>query len=130
MLLDEKQQELRNAVESLIDAGCNYRLDDLEKIYAPELNIVMLQPDGSILVFDYQQNMDFFRGLRDSGAPPIDTTAEFNHVDVVDRQGYVIVTRHMNLGDGPRKIVFNLMLKKPGESWRVYREHAIIMHGL
>lgn len=128
MVLTEQQQELKNTVKALIDAGCNYRLAELEKLYAPELSIIMLQPNGKIISFDYQQNMDFFRQLRDSGAAPIDKTAEFNYVDVVGQLGYVIVTRKMNLGDGPKNIVFNLMLKKFGELWQVYREHAVIIN--
>lgn len=123
---NEHNQKLRATVEALIDAGCNYRLDELEKFYAPELTIIMIQPDGKTASFDYGQNMEFFRQLRDSGAPPIDKTAEFNHVDTDGQFGYVIVTRNMDLGEGPKKIVFNLMLKKTAELWQVFREHAVI----
>ncbi|WCN13249.1 nuclear transport factor 2 family protein [Marinomonas mediterranea] len=122
------QKELQKTVEALIDAGCNYRLGDLEKLYAPELVIVMLLPDCSVLNFDYQQNMEFFRRLRDSGASPLDKTAEFNYVDVRDKLGYVIVKRQMDLGGGPKKIVFNLMLDKSNGSWRIYREQAVVMN--
>ncbi|AEF56311.1 hypothetical protein [Marinomonas posidonica] len=127
MLLNKIQQELKEAVEALIDAGCNYRLDDLERLYAPELTIVMLLPDGSVLNFDYQQNMEFFRQLRDSGAPPIDKTAEYNYIDVRDQFGYVIVTRQMDLGEGSKKIVFNLMLNKSNGVWQIYREQAVVI---
>lgn len=127
MTLNKLEQELKEAIDALIDAGCNYRLDELEKLYAPELTIVMLQPDGNILSFDYQQNMAFFRQLRDSGAAPIDTTAEYNYINVCDQFGYVMVTRHMDLGQGSKKIVFNLMLKKLSDSWQVYREHAVVV---
>ncbi len=127
MLLNKAQQELKDTIEALIDAGCNYRLDDLEKLYAPELRIVMLQPGGAVLNFDYQKNMDFFRQLRDSGAPPIDKTVEYNYIDIHDHLGYVVVTRHMDLGEGLKKIVFNLMLSKSSGSWQIYREHAVVI---
>ncbi|TDO99826.1 nuclear transport factor 2 family protein [Marinomonas balearica] len=128
MSLNEPQKELKSTVEALIDAGCNYRLDDLANLYAPELIIVMLLPDGSVLNFDYQQNMEFFRRLRDSGAPSLDKTAEFNYIDVREQSGYVMVTRQMDLGDGPKKIVFNLMLKKSNDLWQIYREQAVVIN--
>ncbi len=127
MQLDKPQLELKSAVEALIDAGCNYRLSDLEEIYSPELRIVILQPDGSAITFDYEQNMNFFRQLRDSGAPPLDKTAQFNHLEIIGDQGYVIVTRKMALGSTPQTIVFNLMLTKASGHWQVYREHAVIL---
>lgn len=128
MSLNKIQKELKEAIEGLIDAACNYRLDEFETLYDPELMIVMLQPDGITLNFDYQKNMEFFRNLRDSGAPPIDKTAEYNYIDGCDQSGYVIVTRQMDLGYGPKKIIFNLMLDKSSGSWKLYREHAVVVY--
>lgn len=127
MSVEDGQQELKEAVIALIDAGCNYRLDELEKIYSSDLSIVIVQQDGATLSFNYQQNMDFFRQLRNSGAPALDKTAIFNLIDIQEQFGYVIVTRHMDLGNGSQKIVFNLMLNKLNGSWQVYREHAVVV---
>lgn len=127
MTSPDKQQQLKQTVEALIDAGCNYRLHELERLYSADLQIVMVQENGEIASFDYGQNMDFFRRLRDSGARPIDATTSFNYVGFQGDEGYVVVTRHMDLGAGPRKIVFNLMLKHSVDRWRVFREHAVVV---
>jgi hypothetical protein len=124
---DEQQLKLKSAVESLIDAGCNYRLFELEKLYSPELKIVMLQPDSTIVTFNYEQNMDFFRKLRDSCAPPLDKTVKFNHIELAGDYGFVIVTRKIALGSTPQTIVFNLMLTRASGSWQVFREHSVIL---
>lgn len=123
-----KNQELIETVENLIDAGCNYRIDELEQLYAPELSIRMVQVDGSVLKFDYAQNIEFFRSLKNSGATPMDKTASFNAAEVQGDTGYVIVTRQMDLGGGPQKIVFNLMLSRSQIGrWQIFREHAVIV---
>jgi hypothetical protein len=110
----------------LINAGCNYRIEELKEIYAPDLVIHILQEDSSLLTFDYEKNLDFFRSLRDSGAPPLDSTAHFNLAEVQNDIGFVIVTRTMNLGSGPKKIVFSLMLRETPKGWQVFREQAVI----
>lgn len=117
---------LTQAVEKLIDAGCNYRLDELAQCYSPDLQIVMVQPDGTTTVFDYEQNLAFFRHLRDSGAAPINPAVTFNHVQEQQGTGYVTATRLMDLGEGEQKIVFTLMLRQEAGAWRVFREHAVV----
>ena len=121
-----KDQKLIQTIERLIAAGCNYRIDELEKIYAQDLVIHIIQEDSSLMTFDYEKNIDFFRSLRDSGAPPLDSTAHFNLAEVQNGIGFVVVTRTMDLGAGPKKIVFSLMLRDVPEGWQVFREQAVI----
>jgi hypothetical protein len=121
-----KEQELIKTIQRLIDAGCNYRIDELKEIYAPDLMIHILQEDASLVTFDYEQSLDFFRSLRDSGASPLDSKAHFNLAEVQNGIGFVVVTRTMNLGSGLKEIVFNLMLRQAPEGWQVFREHAVI----
>lgn len=117
---------LTQAVEALIDAGCHYRLDALAECYSKDLQIVMLQEDGAVAMFDYEQNMAFFQNLRDSGAAPLNTDVTFNYAQIQDDIGYVIATRRMNLGMGEKTIVFTLMLRSEAGKWRVFREHAVV----
>ena len=121
------ESELKATVEHLIQSGCNYHLEELEKIYSPDLKIVIVDPSGQVTVLDYEQNFQFFKSKRDSGASPLDTTARFDHLEVSGQYGYVVVTRHMALADKPQKIVFSLTLDKFGGAWRVLRETAVIV---
>ncbi|MDR0810096.1 MAG: hypothetical protein LBE86_13385 [Gemmobacter sp.] len=122
-----KNHELIQVVERLIRAGCSYRIDDLKDIYASDLVIHILQEDSSLQTFDYEENLHFFRSMRDSGAPPLDSTAFFNLAEVQDGVGFVVVTRTMNQGSGPKTIVFSLMLRETPEGWKVFREQAVIV---
>ena len=93
-------QNLMDAVRTLSDAGCNYRLDELADCYEPDLQIFTIKSDGSMLVFNYEQNMAFFRERRDAGAPPINTSIHFNIAEVQGGTGFVTATRRMDLGYG------------------------------
>ena len=125
-------QDLMNAVRTLSDAGCHYRLDELAGCYEPDLHIFIVQPDGTVLSFDYEQNMAFFHERRDAGAPPINTSIHFNIAEVQGGTGFVTATRRMDLGygAGEQEIVFTLMLCIGNDGkWRVFREHAVITSG-
>ena len=119
---------LTDAVRRLIDSACHYRLEALEKLYAPDLQIVIVQENGEAATFDYQQNMAFFRQLRDNNAPPLNTAVQFNYAAEHNGIGYVTATRRMDLGAGEKKIVFTLMLR-PAENgqWQIFREHAVVV---
>ncbi|KAF1024345.1 MAG: hypothetical protein GAK29_02639 [Acinetobacter bereziniae] len=123
-----KNIELINTVQGLIQAGCHYDIHELEKIYCQTLFIIILDEDGTTTSFNYTQNLDFFRSLKQNKAPPLDTTAVFNYADIKNDIGYVIVTRNLDLGHGLKKIVFNLMLRQTdNKKWQVFREHAVVI---
>lgn len=122
-------RQLIATVQQLIQAGCHYRLDDLATLYAKDLRILIVQPDQQVTHFDYAANMAFFRARKDASAPPLDTTAEFLAAEVQGGTGHVIVSRQLDLGAGPQRIVFSLMLRRTGvgEQWQVFREHATVI---
>lgn len=121
------EQPLIDAVNQLIDAGCHYRLDALAQCYAPDLEIVIVQEDGTVVTFDYEQNMAFFRQRHDAAAAPLNTSVEFNYTRQRNGIGYVMATRRMDLGAGEKKIVFTLMLRQEAKQWQVFREHAVVV---
>ena len=98
-----------------------------ERLYTPDLQILICQENGALARFDYAQNLAFFRHLRDSGAPPRNTAVAFQPSEVQDGIGYVIATRRLDLGAGEKRIAFNLMLRQNATGdWLVFREHAFI----
>lgn len=125
--LTPEQQELKDVVVRLIDSGCHYRLDELAKLYSRDLKIVIVSPDDTVTVFDYEQNMAFFRSRLEAGAAPLDTSARFVHVEVVGDRGYVVVVRHVALvGEARQRIVFSLTLQRSNHKWKIIRESAVI----
>lgn len=123
----DKSPSLIHAVERLIDAGCHYRLDELDQCYTPDLQILIVQEDGNVLRFNREQNMAFLRERGESGAPPINTRVHFHDASEQDGIGFVIASRQMDLGLGEKRILFTLMLRRGEHGWQVFREHAVIL---
>lgn len=116
--------EVRTVIECLIHNGCHYNLEELDELYHPDLKIIIINETGQILTFNRQENMDFFAAKKASGAPPLDTSVEFNYIEANSITAYAIVTRYMNMGYRPEKIIFSLELKKTSGTWQIYRETA------
>lgn len=121
------EKELKAAVEHLIHRGCNYDLNEFEKIYTPDLKIVIVDPTDQVSVLNYEQNYEFFRSKREAGDPPLEETAKFIHLDISGDYGYVVVVRHVTMDEKRQKVVFSLNLRFSGERWRVFRETAVIV---
>lgn len=122
-------QELTAAIRHLIDTACHYRIDELATLYAPDLLIVMVDENGKTTTFDHGQNLAFFQSLKDRDAAPLNTAVDFNHAQIHDDVGYVTATRRLDLGQGEKRIVFTLLLRRHGDHWQVFREHAVVVAG-
>lgn len=125
MNLNPEQIELKAAVEKLIFNGCNYNIEVLAELYEQDLRIVIVNLDDSAIALGYQDNLDFFIAKRDSGAAPLDMSANFRHIEVVGKSGYVVVVRQVQLSDQPQRFVFSLLLRLTEQGWKVYRETAV-----
>ncbi|WP_035112384.1 hypothetical protein, partial [Corynebacterium freiburgense] len=118
--------ELVQVVQQLIDAGSNYRTEELSKLYAPDLQNIMVQPDRKTIEFDYEQSLEFFRERKASGTAPILDEAEFLVSQQQGDLGFVIVAR------APKKrakyqVIVTLMLRKTEQGfWQIFREHSVI----
>lgn len=126
MDLNHRELGLKKRVEELIDSGCNYKLDSLEKLYSRDLKVVMLSPEGSVMTMDFEQVMDLFRTKKKNGDPPLDTSAVFNYIEAQGDFGHVVVTRNVALMGKPQEVIFNLTLSEVSGSWEVVREFAVV----
>ena len=127
MNLNSAQQEVKDFTLKLVNAGSNYRVNELKEIYAEDFSITMLLPDSSIQTMNYDETIGMFTQRSESGLPPLSEAATINHIDVIGDKAYVIVTRVMDfVGAGKEQtIIFHLMLSRSTSGkWQIYREHA------
>ncbi|MDZ8119498.1 nuclear transport factor 2 family protein [Pontiella agarivorans] len=126
MKLTQPEKELKAAVEHLIHSGCNYNLNEFGNIYTPDLKVVIIDPSSQVAILNYEQNYEFFKAKRDSGASPLEETVNFVHLDISGDYGYVVVIRHVAMDIERQKVVFSLNLRKCDGVWKVFRETAMI----
>lgn len=122
----KNENEVRSTVERLIDRGSNYDVDELEKLYHPDLNIVKIDNNGRVETFSREQNMEFFRNRQLSQSPPLSTEAQFNYIYADEVRGHVLVTRQMDMTGVLERSVFSIELVKSNGNWQIYRETAFV----
>ncbi len=74
------------------------------------------------MIADKEAFKDLFKSKKEQGAPPLNTWAEFNHIEVIQDKGHVIVTRKVNLTGEERKLVLSIDLVWEANRWQVVRE--------
>lgn len=126
MSLEDQELALKRSVEELIDSGCNYKLDSLEKLYSKELKVVMISPEEGVMTMDFEQVMDLFKSKKKNGDPPLDTSSVFNYIEIDGDLGHVVVTRNVALMGKPQEVVFNLTLSSASGDWKIVREFAVV----
>ena len=71
--------EIKKLTQGLIDNGTIYNLEYLDKIYDDNLKYIRIDPEGNINLVTKQDNMEFFKELKESGAEPLSKYAEFHY---------------------------------------------------
>ncbi|MBH5328946.1 DUF4440 domain-containing protein [Eikenella sp. S3360] len=114
-------QTLTDTVRRLYRAWHTRNPDEVAAICTPDLQILILHPDGSMLRFDHQQAVAFSIAM--------DTYPEenvrYDTAEIQNGTGYVVTTR--SGADGRDETVSTMMLRKEADGqWRLFREHMVI----
>ncbi len=120
------EEEIKEAVENLIENGTSYNVEKLKDIYDDSLKIVKIDERGNVEVSTKQETLNFFASKRASGDEPLCKETLFNYVEANEKTGHVIVTRYMKIKDRPEKSIFSLHLEKKNGRWVIVRETAFV----
>ena len=123
----ERAAEVRRTIERLIENGSTYNLEYLDRLYHERLQVFFIEDSDAVTLVDKPSNMSVFRSKRDAGAEPLSRWARFNHVQAVGNNGFVIVTRRMNLrGRGEEEFVLAIHLVFEDSRWQVTHETVFV----
>lgn len=120
----ERKSEIgiKNTIESLIKTATNFNIDKLESIYHNNLKIIMIDAVGQKMISNKQRFINLFQFKRDNGDAPLNTWAEFNHIEHNGNNGHVILKRKVNLTGVEQKIALSIDLVWEENRWQVIRE--------
>ncbi len=118
--------EILNLTQELIRRGTTYDLEFLDHIYDEDLKFLRIDQENSIEVLSKSDNMDFFRTLKASDAPPLNDQAAFHYADMHGVEGFIILTRKMKQLDKEQEFLFNIYWKKKNGTWKIVREVVYI----
>ncbi len=114
--------ESKATIESLIGAGTTFDINQLELIYHNDLQVIMIDEEGQKMIADKATFKNLFETKKKNGDPPLNTWAEYNHIEATADKAHVIVTRKVNLTGEERKLTLSIDLVKEANRWQVIRE--------
>lgn len=118
----KSEQQIKETIENLIQAGTRYDINQLELIYHKSLQVIMINETGDKMISNKQDFKDLFQSKLNNGDAPLNTWALFNHIDVQENKGHVIITRKVNLTGKEQKLILSIDLIKEENRWQVTRE--------
>ncbi|MCW9705563.1 nuclear transport factor 2 family protein [Fodinibius salsisoli] len=118
-------QELVDAVKKLIQNATRYNIEALDAIYHDDLRIAKMESNQEIRVMDKGENIALFKSKKEAGDDPLSTESTFRYAHASGPVGHVAVERRMKLHDQEEHLLFNLVLRKVDEEWKIVSEFAI-----
>ncbi|MCK0128861.1 hypothetical protein [Erythrobacter sp. F6033] len=119
---DNSATQVRQAIESLIQAGTTFDVDQLDRIYHPSLQVVMTNAEGETNIADKQAFKSLFQSKREAGEAPLNTWAAFDHIEADGDTAHVLIRRRVKLLDDEQDITLSIDLIHENARWQVTRE--------
>lgn len=107
-------------IDRLAETGSNYRIEEMDELYAENLGFLVLAGDGSVVRLSKDQMFSEFRSRRDAGEPPLSTEKRVLHVEERDDEAVAILYRRMSTQADPA--FYELRLRKTHGRWQVVGE--------
>ena len=114
--------EVKQTIESLINAGSTYKIDELDKIYHEDLHVVMVDEDDHVSIAKKEDFKNIFKAKLDAGAEPMNTWSKIHHIEADDQKAHVLVCRENDLNGHNLLLFLSIDLVFEDHRWQVIRE--------
>jgi len=114
------ESRLRQALDRFIAAADKGDSKTIVAMYDPAFTNVRVADDGGVVRLTREQVLQFLERATAKPFPTRETRTE--HLEVVGDQGFVLLVRIKDLGQGWEPMFYSLVWKKHGDDWRLLRE--------
>lgn len=121
-LNNPREQEVRQAIDDLIQTATTYDVETLDRIYHDTLHVVMIDADHNVNIADKAAFKGLFASKRDAGDPPMNTWAKFHRIEVGGDAAHVLLSRKNNLNGTNMDLILSIDLVHEDNRWQVARE--------
>ncbi|EMS74307.1 hypothetical protein H318_14613 [Enterococcus durans IPLA 655] len=120
-------QTIKKLTETLIQRGTKFDMEFLEHIYDDSLKFIRISPDNSVEILSKQDNIDFFQGMKDSNAKPLNTEHQILFADKEGNRGNIILKRKMQQLEKEQDFLFNISWLNNDGEWKIIREVVFLL---
>ncbi|SEL08711.1 SnoaL-like domain-containing protein [Aquimarina amphilecti] len=118
----QTKQGIKKTIESLIETATTFDIEKLDSIYHDNMQVIMIDASGQTMISNKQTFKDLFQSKLDNGDEPLNTWAEFYHIESNQNNGHAILKRKVNLTGVEQKIALSIDLIWEDNRWQVTRE--------
>ncbi len=115
-------QEVKQAIDDLIQTATNYDVEVLERIYHEDLRVIMVDTQDNVNTADKAAFKGLFASKREAGDPPMNTWANFHRIDVNGDKAHVLLSRKNDLSGQNMMLILSIDLIHEDGRWQVTRE--------
>lgn len=115
-------QEVRRAIDDLIQTATTYDVETLDRIYHDTLHVVMIDHEHNVNTANKEAFKGLFASKRDAGDPPMNTWAKFHSIEVEGSNAHVLLSRKNDLSGTNMDLTLSIDLVHEGGRWQVTRE--------
>lgn len=123
-------QDIRTAMDNLIDRATNFDVDALETIYHKDFHTTLVMPDSSVATYTKEEFINHFRKQAEEGTTQLNTWADWHDFHVLGDSGVSVLSRkHSGMNGEEMKLLCNIEWRFEDDRWQVLRE-AIFLRPL
>jgi hypothetical protein len=115
--------EILDFIDVLAETGSNYRIEEMEGLYADDLGFLVLTAQGEMARFSKAEMLSEFRSRRDAGEPPLSTEKRVLHIERQGDEVTAVLYRRMSQQADPA--LYELRLKQVDSKWLVAGETVL-----
>ena len=120
--LNNAESQVKQTVENLINIATSYDVDALATIYHDQLKVTMVDNEGNVNFASKDDFINIFKTKKAAGDPPMNTWADWHHIEADDEKGLVVLSRKNNLNGTNMKLFLSIDLAFEAGRWQVTRE--------
>lgn len=113
---------VKRTIEELIETATTYDTNSLDRIYHDDLQVMMIDTSGKLDHVNKEQFKSLFAAKRKAGDPPMNTWADYHHVQADEQKAHVLLSRKNDLSGKEQTLVLSIDLVFESERWQVIRE--------
>lgn len=117
-----EQNDVRKAVDELIQTATSYNVDTLDRIYHDKLEVIMLDTEDNLNFANKEGFKGLFRSKREAGDPPMNTWAKYHNISVDGDKAHVLLSRKNDLNGQNMVLILSMDLLKEDGRWQILRE--------
>ncbi len=117
-----REDEVKLAIDELIQTATNYDVDVLDRIYHDDLEVIMVDTEDNVSTANKAAFKGLFQTKKEAGDPPMNTWSNFHRIDVSDDKAHVLLSRKNDLSGQNMILILSIDLVLEQGRWQVLRE--------